>query len=116
MWVPKTTFELFHISKGTVDALREELSAVRQERDDLREELIRSQILSDWLRTQVNSLQFERTALLQKAYGITVPVPQLQQAPKIDPMSAAFSFDDPGDEIAQKFGYSTSGPPLIPIS
>lgn len=115
MWVPKEVADWFKISKDSVDALREELAACRAERDSLKAQLSISQNNAEWIRKQINMLQFERTALLQKAYGITVPTPEILQtfAPqtKADALSGDMSiFDDVGDEVAKKLGLPVYGP------
>ena len=88
---------------------RDELVKLRTERDNYRDELSRSQILGDWLRVQVNTLQMERSALLDKAYGIKVPVPMLERTPTMseDTSQRDFSFEDVGDELAKKLGLPT---------
>lgn len=107
MWVPKTTFELFHISKDTVNSLREEVAALKVERDSLKEQVQKAQILGDWLRIQINTLQIERTALMEKAYNIRVPSPELVRAAPVVPENdlGEFSFQDIGDALAKKWGY-----------
>lgn len=77
MWVPKEVADWFKISKDSVDALREELAAVKAERDGLKTQLTVTQNNFDWIRMQVNQLQAENKALMQKAYGVNVPVPEL---------------------------------------
>ena len=77
MWVPKEVADWFRISKDSVDALREELAAVRAERDHLRIQLATTQNNFDWVKTQINQLQVENKSLMAKAYGISVPVPEL---------------------------------------
>ena len=48
----------------------------------------------------------ERQQLLDKAYGVKVPAPQIEKAPLPgEPNSIdEFSFDDVGDEVAKKLG------------
>ncbi len=107
MFIPKeivswiTTVKLDESSK-----LREENAALRAERDILKHQLSTSQFQMDWFRSQINALQFERAALLDKAYGIKAPVPELvKAAPRLPEMKPEdFSFDDVGDEIAKHLG------------
>jgi predicted nuclease with TOPRIM domain len=105
MWVPAKVVDWFHISKQTVESQREELAAVRAERDSLRLQLAASQNHFDWLRIRVNSLEIERAQLIEKAYGIKIPVPEIAHtiAPTQD-MANQFSFDDMGDDMAKKLG------------
>lgn len=102
MWIPGRLFDLLNSNRDEVTKLRSELDSVKSE-------LTRSQILSDWLRLQVNTLQLERQQLLQKAHGITVPAPLIEKAPvKSEELSIKdFSFDDVGDELAKKLGLPT---------
>ena|SRR3990167_3207556 len=104
MWVPKEVADWFKISKDSVDILREELAGVRVERDLLKAELATTKANWDWLRIQVNTLQFERAALMQKVYGTQVPVPEIARV-GIEPRE--FSFDDVGDDVAHKLGLPT---------
>lgn len=93
-------------SSDAVEFLKEELTVLRTERDRLKEELTRSTIMADWLRLKVNQLEFERTALIEQAYKIKLPAPEIvrhaviQNAPRIED----FSFEDIGDEAAKVLG------------
>lgn len=99
MWIPKQIVDLF-------SSTRDDLVKAKAERDLFRDQVSQSTILCDWLRLQVNSLQNERAALLEKAYNIRVPVPQIERAPvRGETVSIEdFSFDDVGDEMARKLG------------
>ena len=112
MWVPSKLFELFAFSKENLSAMREDLAALRAERDLLKLQLGVSQNTLDWLRMQVNSLQFERVALMEKAHGIRVPAPTLTRLEEERPEAPAslekaldaLSFDDLGDDLAKRLG------------
>ncbi len=100
-------------TKGAIQDLREELVAVRTERDVLRQELTAAKLSADWLRLRFNQLEMENKQLLQKAYNITLPAPALQ---RIETSKAADSFenvsalfDDVGDEVARKLGFPVYG-------
>ncbi len=113
MWIPKAIFELFQISKDRVDLQRQDIEVLRAERDAFRDDLSRQIILSDWLRLQVNQLQAERSALLEKAYGIRVPTPQISAVTNPPgPTMDDFSFDDVGDAVAKKLGFPIYTPPF----
>lgn len=105
MWVPASVVEWFHISKQAVESLREEVAALRAERDALRLQLASSTNHFDWLRIRVNSLEVERAQLIEKAYGIKIPVPEVVRStsPTQD-MINQFSFEDMGDDMAKKLG------------
>lgn len=104
MWISASKLlDYFKISQTSFDDLRAEVASLRVERDHLKSELLTSRIQQDWLRMQVNTLQFERTALMDRAYGIKVPAPELaRSAQPFNP--SEFSFDDLGDEVAKKLG------------
>lgn len=104
MWVPKEVADWFKISKDSVDALREELAACKAERDSLKLNLSIAQNNLEWIRKQINGLQYERTQLLEKAYGIVVPVPEIARVNKAPAVKDEFSFDDIGDDLAKKLG------------
>lgn len=103
MWFPQAAREWFDISRQVVSSQREELAALKAERDRLRDELAALRIQNDWLRVQFNQLQLERNALLEKAYNISVPVPHLSH-PVPTPELKDFSFDDVGEQAARAMG------------
>ena len=116
MWVPAQVIDWFtalrkdadtnaEVAKEALSGLREDLAALRSERDALKQQLTAAQINSDWLRIRVNTLEVERAGLIEKAYNIKLPVPELQRAMKMDPTIEQFSFDDMGDEMARKLGF-----------
>ena len=82
--------------------LQSELAATRAERDAIKLQLAISQNHFDWMRMKLNSLEMEKAALIQKAYGVTVPVPSIERAQQSDPGLDPFS--DVGDELAKKLG------------
>jgi hypothetical protein len=79
---------------------------VKAERDSLQKQANANQINFDWLRMQVNTLQLERTALIEKVYIIKLPAPEITRQPVVDPTfnPKDFSFDDLGDDFAKKHG------------
>lgn len=112
MFVSDKVISLFQIAKDTVDSLREELASLRASHDAAKVELATSKVMNDWLRVKINQLEFERVALLEKAYGIRVPAPELTRHrpatdPDMDPRN--FSFEDIGDEVAHKLGLPLYG-------
>ena len=109
MWLPDKAFEFFHISKQTVDSLREDLAAVRAERDTLKIQLATSTNHFDWLRIRINTLEAERAQLIEKAYGIRIPVPEIVR-PNVNPLELnADLFNDIGDDAAKKLGLPVYG-------
>ena len=95
MWVPAGAIDWFKISKESVDALREELSAIRAERDSFKTQLGVANNHFDWLRLRVNQLELERAQLLEKAAGIKTVIPEIVRTPSnFDTMLNQFSFED----------------------
>lgn len=103
MWLSPKIFGILEVAKDSVDEVKRELAAVKAERDALKTNLSVLTIQSDWLRMQVNTLQIERTALMERAYGIRVPAPEIIRKSK-QPTAEEFSFDDIGDEAAKALG------------
>lgn len=106
MWVSSKLLDLFSIGKETVDGLRQELSLAKSELESLKDKCRTLQINGDWFRMKVNSLEMERTALMEKAYQIKLPTPQIMKQPTVDPTydPKNFGFGDVGDEIAKTLG------------
>lgn len=109
MWVPKEVADWFKISKDSVDSLREELSAVRAERDALKTNLATLQNSFDWIRMNWNQMQAENKALLERAYGVRVPVPELLQRQPNNQFNLQDLFNDMGDEEAGRHGLPIYG-------
>ena len=105
MWLSNQLVSMFQISKDSVEALRVDLAATRAERDALKLQLTVSQNHFDWLKMRVNSLEIERAQLIEKAYGIRTPVPEIvrtrQQGPDLNPDI----FNDIGEDMAKKLGF-----------
>lgn len=104
MWVPSKIVEFFGLNAEMVRTIQSELAGVRAERDLLRAELTSAKINADWLRLRFNELERENKALMEKAYNIKLPVPELMRRPTVDPTFEQFTFDDMGDEMARKLG------------
>lgn len=106
MWIPAKLLDFLAFSK-------EDLIAIRTERDILKDKLTSANILSDWLRMRVNCLEMERVALLEKAYGVKLPAPEIARTPVLGqphhPEEFSFEgipFTDEGDKLAAKYGLS----------
>jgi predicted nuclease with TOPRIM domain len=112
MFIPKAVFDLFRISKESVETLREEIASVKAERDTLQRQTTHLQTSFDWLRLRVNALEVERAQLIERAYGIKPIVPEISRASSndfkrtLEQMSTAL-FTDMGDEEARKQGLPT---------
>ena len=106
MWVPKALLELFSIGRETVDTLRTDLATTRATNQSLERELAAFKVNFDWIRIQVNTLQVERTILMEKAYGMKIPTPELIQLPtRTEKTEKSFSFEDVGEDLAKTLGF-----------
>lgn len=115
-WVSKlqqTADTSAEVAKAAIQDLREELVAVRTERDSMRMELQSARVNIDWFRMRFNQLEAENKALVERAYDIKLPVPELQRVSTRTPENsiANFSFDDMGDDMARRLGLPTYDTP-----
>lgn len=108
-WLSNGLVSLVQISKETVDELRITVSTLAHENRILNDQLRKAEITSDWLRMKVNQLEYERTAFMEKAFNIKVPVPEITRQPTVDPTfdPKNFSFEDVGDPLAKTLGLPT---------
>lgn len=104
MWISSKAFEWFGLSRDIVADYKEQVALLRQERDSLKGENARLAVINDWMRLQVNQLQFERAALLEKAYSIRVPAPEITRPREPDFKLDTAQFEDVGDEAAAQLG------------
>ncbi len=106
MWIPTKLSNLLGLNVETVKQLQIDLAAIRAERDLLKIQLAVTQNTLEWIRTRVNSLEYERAALLDKAYGVKTPVPELAHQAKMHPgmIERDFSFDHIDETTAKKLG------------
>ena len=111
MFVPTKIVEYFGINIELVRNLQSELAVARAERYLLRNELLSTKINADWFRIKVNDLEAQNKALLNKAYNINVPVPEIiRDMQMTQTLPNQFSpFDDMGDEMAAKLGLPMYG-------
>lgn len=84
--------------------LRADLEKVRAERDSLKSVNATLTATGDWLRVRVNALEYERAALMEKAFNITMPVPEIVRSTRPTQELANFSFEDIGDDRARDLG------------
>lgn len=104
MFIPKSVVDFLLFSK-------DDLIKTRTERDSFKDQLSKSEIMCDWLRMRVNALEIERSILMEKAYNVTLPAPELTRLPrtpeemKIDEFSfEGIPFTPEGDRLAEKLG------------
>lgn len=98
MWLPKSVFDLFALGANQ----QAELSCIKVERDLLVRELAESKANFKWMTMQVNQLQLERQALLEKVYHVRVAVPQVQTQPNTVPDFNESIFEDMDELAASK--------------
>lgn len=103
MWVSVAVKEWFQVSRQAYEDLKVDNAALRAELSTTRLQTQRDQLNFDWLRIRCNELERENKALIQKAYGITLPAPQLERQ-SVAPTAPEFSFDDIGDVMAKQIG------------
>lgn len=108
MWVPREVADWFSISKDSVAGLREELAAVKAERDVLKQQLTVANTNFDWARVKLNQLEYEKAALFEKLTGAKIPAPEMIRASRVSqqsPFDQVMSFEDIGDQAAKKLGF-----------
>ena len=106
MWISDRVFDLFQVNKDSFKLLSESLVGAHAELAALRAELATTKANFAWATGRINTLEMEKTALMEKAYQIKIPAPQLVEAPKRDPRAIEdFSFSDVGDAVAKTLGY-----------
>lgn len=112
MWLSPKIFSILEVAKEAVQDLREELAAVKAERDVLSKQLIVAQTNMDWMRIKVNSLEAERPGLIEKAFDIKLPsVPEILRTPRTQPDFNPAPFADIGEDLAKVLGMPTYDDP-----
>lgn len=85
--------------------MREEAAVAKAETVLLKQQLTKADIQLDFLRMKVNQLEAHNAALMEKAYHIQVPVPEIARKSNQSPDSINFDFfNDVGEEEARKLG------------
>ncbi len=93
MWLSEKLNSLLELNVEEVKRLREDLAAVRAERDALKVQASVAQNNFEWARNRLNSLELEKAALLAKAFNVTVPVPEIVRTAR-DMKSGEFQLAD----------------------
>jgi len=108
MWLSPKIFSILEVSKDSVDSLRVDLAALSAERDILKTQLVIANTNAEWFRMKINQLEVEKATLMQKAYNVQVPIPEIIRPLSHDILRdpKSFSFEDLGDEVAGKLGIS----------
>jgi hypothetical protein len=99
MWIPSKIVDLLGLVKDDIATLRAENAL-------LRNQVVVAQTNFDWARHRLNTLEFENKALMEVAYGVRIPSPEIVRQPKLDPSfdPKNFSFDDVGEMKAKELG------------
>lgn len=77
MWIPSKLVSWLEVSRVAYENLEVEVAVLKAERDQLKSDLVATRINSDWFRVKVNDLELTNKALLEKAYGIKLPIPTI---------------------------------------
>lgn len=109
MWLSKQLVELVQVSKDNADTMRTELAKVTLERDLAKSELLTLRANFQWATAQINDLQFQCKALLEKAYNIRVPVPEIVRPTGNVPKFDSNLFEDMGETMAKEQGMPLYG-------
>lgn len=101
MFISKSVFDLLAVNHEELVRLRSDNAALVRHNSSIQTTL-------DWLRTRVNALEMERAQLVQKALGISLPVPEILRNPVVSPVELnADLFEDMGDDKAKALGFPT---------
>lgn len=113
MWINKAFFNMVIAdNKAQADKLthwQNTCHILQTKHDDALAQKAKDDLTIDWMRHRINALEKERAVLVQKAAGVTLPVPEIV-ASRPGTMSAPLSlssmpsFEDVGDEEARRLG------------
>lgn len=109
MWLSSKFVELVQVSKDNADSMRTELAKVTLERDLAKSELLTLRANFQWATVQINDLQNQNKALMERAYNIRVPVPEIVRPPANFPKFDSNLFNDMGDDMAKEQGMPLYG-------
>ena len=118
MWIPSKVVTFFdrlvqatednaEAMQNTLQELREQNAVLRTENGIIKSELQSTKVTNDWLRQKVNGLEVEKSGLMEKAYNIKLPTPEIVRVNKQVNPAEHFSFDDIGDAAARVLGLQT---------
>lgn len=77
MWLSDKLRGLLELNVEEVKSLRQDLAAVRAERDALKIQASIAQNNFEWARARLNTLELEKSALMAKAFDVRIPVPEI---------------------------------------
>lgn len=86
MWLSSKLEKLLNLNTQVTKNIWADLQVVRAERDLLKTQLAVAQSNFEWVRLRVNQLEYERAGLMEKAYDIKLPAPEIVRTQSnIDP-------------------------------
>lgn len=93
MWLSEKLTSLLELNVEETKRLREELAALRAERDALKSAAVIAQNNFEWARARLNTLEMEKAALMAKAFDVRVPVPEVMRTER-DLAAGTFQLTD----------------------
>src|SRR5688572_29023879 len=93
MWLSEKLTALLELNVDETKRLRQDLAAVRAERDELKVRASVAQNNFEWARNRLNSFEMEKAALMAKAFNVHVPVPEIVRTAR-DIQSGQFQLAD----------------------
>jgi hypothetical protein len=93
MWLSEKLTALLELNVDQTRELRTENAVLKSENDTLKRQLAVAQTNFDWLRLRVNSLELERVGLMERAYQIKLPAPEIVRTQR-DLTNSAFQLAD----------------------
>ena len=77
MWLSEKLTSLLELNVDQTKELRVENAVLKAENELLKRNLAIAQTNFDWVRVRVNQLEYERVGLLERAYQIKLPAPEI---------------------------------------
>lgn len=93
MWLSDKLTQLLELNVDQTRELRIENAVLKSENETLKRQLAIAQTNFDWLRFRVNTLEFERVGLMERAYQIKLPAPEIVRTQR-DLANGAFQLAD----------------------
>lgn len=97
------------LNRKVYDDLRDKLVGAEAEARGQAAALITVQANLDFMRVRLNQLEQERAILIERMFGVKVPVPQIEKARdpfEKNPFNEVFSFNGLDDNAAAALGIS----------
>lgn len=109
MWLSSKLESLFSFHVEDLRELKAELAVSRAENVLLRTQLATAQANFEWIRSRVNALEYERSGLMQKAYNISLPAPEIVRTEKdIKGFEPSSLFDSIPEDIAEELSHANA--------